>query len=333
VLFRYITEFGFGRRTGVDLPGEGAGIMFRQVGPVELATTSFGQGPAVSPLQQVTAIAAIANGGYLMRPRLVRQVRDRAGAVVASFTPEEVARPVTRETARRLSALLESAVVHGSGRNTFISGFRVAGKTGTAQVPRPEGGYFPDRYIASFIGFAPADDPRVALLVMVRDPSGPYGFFGSQVAAPAFRAMMGDILRHLNVEHVDGAPSELRPSLIVMPELIGLTTTAAVTHMRDLGLNVKMEQIGAKVVNQAPPPGAKDSAGSTVVLSLGEPPLLATSAIVPDIRGLTMREASLRIERLGLRIVIEGTGVAVQQEPPPGVQVALGTGVRVRFRP
>jgi len=333
VLFRYITEFGFGRRTGVDLPGEAAGIMFRQVGPVELATTSFGQGPAVSPLQQVTAIAAIANGGYLMRPRLVRQVRDRAGAVVASFTPEEVARPVTRETARRLSALLESAVVHGSGRNTFISGLRVAGKTGTAQVPRPEGGYFPDRYIASFIGFAPADDPRVALLVMVRDPSGPYGFFGSQVAAPAFRAMMGDILRHLNVEHVDGAPSELRPSLIVMPELIGLTTTAAVTHMRDLGLNVKMEQIGAKVVNQAPPPGAKVSAGSTVVLSLGEPPLLATSAIVPDIRGLTMREASLRIERLGLRIVIEGTGVAVQQEPPPGVQVALGTGVRVRFRP
>ena len=333
VLFRYISDFGFGRRTGVDLPGEAAGIMFRQVGPVELATTSFGQGPAVTPLQQVAAISAIANGGVLMRPRLVNQVKDSAGEVVESFAAEEVARPVTGETASRLSALLESAVVHGSGRNAFIPGFRIAGKTGTAQIPAPGGGYLPDRYIASFIGFAPADDPQVALLVMVRDPRGPYGYYGSQVAAPAFRAMMVDILRYLDIEPLSNAPAELQPSLIVVPELRGLTTTAAVAHLRDLGLNLRMEQAGVAIIDQTPKPGAEVAAGTTVIVTLGEQPLLGTTAVVPDVRGLTMRDASLRIESLGLRIIIEGTGTAVEQDPLPLVPVPVGTGVRVIFRP
>ncbi|MBS3984650.1 MAG: stage V sporulation protein D [Selenomonadales bacterium] len=332
-LFRYIAEFGFGRRTGVDLPGEATGIMFRQVGPVELATTSFGQGPAVTPLQQVVAISAIANDGRRMRPRLVNQIKDNHGNGVETFAPEEVARPVTAETARRLQALLESAVVHGSGRNAFIEGYRVAGKTGTAQVPRPGGGYFPDRYIASFIGFAPADDPQVALLVMVRDPRGPYGYYGSQVAAPAFRAMMVDILRYLRVQPAPTAASELQPNPIVVPELRGLTTTAAVAHLRDLGLNLRIEQAGVQIVDQTPKPGAQVAAGTTVIVSLGEPPVLGTTAVVPDVRGMTMRDASLRIESLGLRIIIEGTGTANAQDPLPGTQVALGTGVRVRFSP
>ncbi|MBT9176506.1 MAG: Stage V sporulation protein D [Firmicutes bacterium] len=333
VLSRYISDFGFGRRTGVDLPGEAVGIMFRQLGPVELATTSFGQGPAVTALQQVAAISAIANGGRLMRPRLVSEVKARTGDVVDSFAPEEVAQPVTRETASRLSALLESAVVHGSGRNAFIEGFRVAGKTGTAQIPRPGGGYFPDRYIASFIGFAPADDPQIALLVMVRNPRGPYGYYGSQVAAPAFRAMMVDILRYLNVGPLAATPLELQPSQILVPELRGLTPTAAVAHLRDLGLNLRMEQAGAMIIDQTPKPGAEVTAGTTVIVGLGAPPLLGTTAVVPDIRGLTMRDASLRIESLGLRIIILGTGTAIEQDPLPGMQVPVGTGVRVRFRP
>lgn len=333
VLFRYISEFGFGRRTGVDLPGEAVGIMFRQVGPVELATTSFGQGPAVTPLQQVAAISAIANDGVRMRPRVVSQIKDPTGNGAETFAPEEVARPVTAETARRLRALLESAVVHGSGRNAFIEGFRVAGKTGTAQIPRPGGGYFPDRYIASFIGFAPADDPQVALLVMVRDPRGPYGYYGSQVAAPTFRAMMVDILRYLDVRPAPGSASDLQPSPIIVPELRGLTTTAAVAHLRDLGLNLRLERAGAVIVDQTPKPGAVVTAGTTVIVDLGEPPELGSTAVVPDILGLTMRDASLRIEGLGLRIIIEGTGLAAEQDPSPSTQVAVGTGVRVRFRP
>jgi stage V sporulation protein D (sporulation-specific penicillin-binding protein) len=333
LLFRYISEFGFGKRTGIDLPGEATGIMFRQVGPVELATTSFGQGPAVTPLQQVVAISAIANDGRRMRPRVVSQIKDRAGNGVETFAPEEVARPVTAETAGRMRALLESAVVHGSGRNAFIEGFRVAGKTGTAQIPRPGGGYFPDRYIASFIGFAPADDPQVALLVMVRDPRGPYGYYGSQVAAPTFRAMMIDILRYLNVRPAPSPVPDLQPSPIIVPELRGLTTTAAVAHLRDLGLNLRMERAGTIIVDQTPKPGAVVTAGTTVIVDLGEPPESGTAAVVPDVRGLTMRDASLRIESLGLRIIIEGTGVASEQDPLPGTEAAIGTGVRVRFRP
>ena len=332
-LFRYIAAFGFGRRTGVDLPGEATGIMFRQVGPVELATTSFGQGPSVTPLQQVVAISAVANGGRTMRPHVVSQVIDHAGGIVETRAPEVVSEPITGETAQRVRALLESAVTHGSGRNAFMRGFRIAGKTGTAQVPRPGGGYFPDKYIASFIGFAPADDPQIALLVMVRDPQGPYGYFGSQVAAPTFRAMMADILRYLDVRPTPDVTAQLQSRLIDVPELRGLTATAAVAHLRDLGLNLRMEQAGTMIVDQTPMPGAQVSAGTMVIVSLGEPPTIGTTVVVPDVRGLTMRDASLRIEGMGLRIIVEGTGIAVEQTPTPGMQVTVGTGVRIRFRP
>lgn len=333
-LFRYIADFGFGKRTGIDLPGEATGIMFRQVGPVELATTSFGQGPAVTPLQQVVAISAVANGGKLFKPKLVKQVLSQDGQVVETYEPTVVANPISAQTADRVRKLMEGVVLNGSGLHAYIEGYRVAGKTGTAQVPRPGGGYFPDKHIASFVGFAPADDPEVVLIVMVREPRGQYGYFGSQVAAPAWRAMMVDILRYLNVKPVnEPAPGIVLPSLITVPELRGGTTTAALTKLRDLGLNLRIEQSGSVVVEQTPKPGAQVMAGTTVIAELGEQPVIGTKIAVPDVRGLTMRDASLRIESLGLKIIIEGTGIAVTQSPAPGALLDYGTAVKVTFRP
>ncbi|MBT9135037.1 MAG: Stage V sporulation protein D [Firmicutes bacterium] len=332
-LARYIDAFGFGRRTGVDLPGEARGVMFRRMGPVELATTSFGQGPAVTALQQVAAISAAVNGGTLFRPRLVREVRDQQGEVVETFLPEALGQAITAETSARVRSLLEGAVVSGSGRNAFIEGQRIGGKTGTAQVPRAGGGYYDDRYIASFIGMAPADDPSIVLLVIVREPKGPYGYFGSQVAAPTFRAMMADILRYLNVEPRSEAIGLARPALVAVPELRGLTTTAALAHLRDIGLNLRMEKGGNRVVLQTPLPGAMVSVGTTVMVELGQPGPMEGKVVVPDVRGQAMRVASLELANIGLRIIATGTGLAVSQDPLPGELVDIATAVRVVFRP
>jgi len=332
-LQRYINNFGFGTRTGIDLPGEAQGVMFRRMGPVELATASFGQGPAVTALQQVVALSAAVNGGTVYRPRLVREIRDQHGAIVETFPKEVVGQVITADTSARVRTLLEGAVLYGSGRNAFIAGQRVGGKTGTAQMVRAGGGYYDGRYIASFIGMAPADDPSIALLVIVREPQGPYGYYGSQVAAPAFRAMMVDILRYLNVNPHGGNLILPEPAPIIVPELRGLSTTAALAHLRDLGLNLRMEKAGDRIIEQTPKPGEAVTVGTTVVVELGNAPQHRGSVVVPDVRGLSMRDASLKISLAGLRIVVAGTGMAVSQDPPPGEQVDVSTVVRVTFRP
>jgi len=329
----YIDKFGFGRRTGIDLPGEAPGVMFRRMGPVELATTSFGQGPAVTALQQVVALSAAVNGGIVYRPRLVKEIRDQQGVVVQTFPKEVVGQAITADTSARVRTLLEGAVLYGSGRNAFLEGQRVGGKTGTAQMVRAGGGYYDGRYIASFIGMAPADDPSIALLVIVRDPQGPYGYYGSQVAAPAFRAMMVDILRYLNVEPHSGGSVLAEPALVTVPELRGLSTTAALAHLRDLGLNLRMEKVGDRVISQTPTPGAAVSVGTTVIVELGTAQDPLGRIVVPDVRGLSMRDASLKMSAAGLRIVVTGTGLAVTQDPLPGEEVDISTIVRVTFRP
>jgi len=332
-LQRYINNFGFGTRTGIDLPGEAPGVMFRRMGPVELATTSFGQGPAVTALQQVVALSAAVNGGTVYRPRLVREIRDQQGVVIESFPKEVVGQVITADTSARVRTLLEGAVLYGSGRNAFIEGQRMGGKTGTAQIVRAGGGYYDGRYIASFIGMAPADDPSIVLLVIVREPQGPYGYYGSQVAAPAFRAMMVDILRYLNVSPSRGSAVLAEPAPVVVPDLKGLSTTAALAHLRDLGLNLRMEKAGDLVIEQTPPPGAEVSVGTTVVVALGSAQEPRGRVTVPDVRGRSMRDASLQMSAAGLRIVVAGTGLAVSQDPQPGEQVDAATIVRVTFRP
>jgi stage V sporulation protein D (sporulation-specific penicillin-binding protein) len=332
-LFQYIEAFGFGQKTGISLPGEATGIMFKSVGPVELATTSFGQGPAVTPLQQVAALSAVANGGTLYKPLLVLEERDSDGNVIKSYSPEATGNPITAETSARLRMILEGVVSSGSGQNAYIEGYRVAGKTGTAQVPRPGGGYYSDKHIASFIGFAPADNPQVVLLVMVNEPKGIYGYYGSQVAAPAFRAMMTDILRYLNVPADTPAPGLSEPSTITVPDLRSQSTTAALAHMREVGLNLRMEGVGSIVTAQTPLPGARVLPGTTIVVELGEIESPTGVVEIPNVVGMSMRDASLKLSSLGLRIIIEGSGIAVEQSPATGVFVERNSGVRVIFKP
>ncbi len=273
LLFQYIRNFGFGGKTGIDLNGEATGILFplEKVGPVELATTSFGQGVSVTPLQQVTAVAAAINGGKLMRPHLAKQVQHpETGEVVQRFEPEMIRRVISPETSQQVRYALESVVARGTGMNAYIDGYRVGGKTGTAQKVGPGGKYLPNNHIVSFIGFAPADDPQILVYVAVDNPKGIQ--FGGVVAAPIVRNILEDSLHYLRIPpRKDQIPKEVRyheQPLVEVPDLIG----ASVRDLRLSHFSFRLETLGQGevVINQAPKAGVKVRPDTTIRIYLGQ---------------------------------------------------------------
>ncbi len=199
-LYRYLQAFGFGQRTDIDLPGEAGGLVKnpRDWGRRSVASVSMGQEIGVTPIQMVSAIGAIANGGVLMKPYVVSEIRDARGRVVKQILPQVKRRVVSPETARTVTTILEGVVTDGTGGNAAIPGFRVAGKTGTAQKIDPRTGtYSATQFVGSFVGFAPADNPRLAMIVVIDEPHGEA--WGGTVAAPVFRRVGEQVLNYLGV--------------------------------------------------------------------------------------------------------------------------------------
>ncbi|RXZ77116.1 stage V sporulation protein D [Paenibacillaceae bacterium] len=271
-LFEYIRNFGFGTKTGVDMQGEASGILFKlsQVGPVELATTAFGQGVSVTPIQQVAAVSAAINGGVLYKPHVAKAWIDPVtGKTVETLEPEQVRRVISEETSKEVREALESVVAKGTGRNAFIDGYRVGGKTGTAQKVI-NGRYSTTEHIVSFVGFAPADDPQLVVYVAVDNPQGLQ--FGGLIAAPIVRNIMADALGALGVPPRENQLEKNykygETPIVVVPNLVGRT----VSHIyEDLNMNFNLVSAGTgnTVIQQAPAAGARVERGSTIRVYLG----------------------------------------------------------------
>lgn len=339
--YKYVQAFGFGEPTGIDLPGEARGILIprEKATNLNVATMSIGQSVAVTPIQLVTAAAAIANGGELVRPHVVRMIKSPDGKVVQEIKPERVRRVISAETARELVKLLENVILKGTGVNAYLEGYRTAGKTGTAQVVGPNGGYVPGKYVSSFVGFAPADDPRLVTLVVVWEPQGGV-YFGSQVAAPVFKAVMQDALRYLGVPQEAGLEKpkkpwhvvEEEPAQVEVPDVVNLPLHEAVQNLKTAGLGFILRGEGGMVRMQVPQGGAMVPAGTRVILELKAGLQSGKTAVtVPDLTGLTMKDAAVLLEKVGLILVPAGSGIAVEQEPAPGTKVSQGAKVKVEF--
>ncbi|NIK75872.1 stage V sporulation protein D (sporulation-specific penicillin-binding protein) [Paenibacillus castaneae] len=271
-LFEYIKNFGFGTKTGIDIGGEENGILFKlsQVGPVELATTAFGQGVSVTPIQQITAVSAAINGGTLYKPHVAKAwINPETGAVVETVEPEAVRKVISEETSKKVRDALESVVAKGTGRNAFIDGYRVGGKTGTAQKVI-NGRYSPNEHIVSFIGFAPADDPQIVIYVAVDNPQGIQ--FGGVVAAPIVRNMMEDALTILEVpsreKQIDRIYKYGETPIVTVPNLVGKTVSDLYEDM-NMNFNLSSAGSGKVVIRQAPAAGARVERGSTIRIYLG----------------------------------------------------------------
>ncbi|GAA4857863.1 stage V sporulation protein D [Paenibacillus vulneris] len=272
-LFNYITNFGFGKKTGIDLNGEENGILFKpsKVGPVELATTSFGQGVSVTPIQQITAVSAAINGGKLFKPHVAKAwYSPETGELVAKEQPELVRQVISEATSKQVRETLESVVANGTGRNAFIEGYRVGGKTGTAQKV-VNGRYSATEHIVSFIGFAPADDPKVVVYAAVDNPQGVQ--FGGLIAAPLVKNIMEDALHYMNVsprkDQLNRKYVYGDTKTVEVPSLIGMSITDIYEDMNSDFLLAK-SGTGSYVVNQVPKAGAKVEQGSTIRIYLSD---------------------------------------------------------------
>ncbi len=330
-LFSYIRAFGYGEPAGIDYPGESGGLIFKpeQVGPVELATTAFGQGVAVTPLQQLMAVSAIANGGNLMKPYLVEKICNVDGEVVSEQKPELVRQVVSKSTADKVAWIMENVTIRGSGMNAAIEGYRIATKTGTAQKPAARGGYIPGEYIVSIVGFAPAGDPRIVLYVAVDGATrGPQ--WGSQIGAPLFKRILTDVLNYLQVPPSEGTSTPGEP--VQVPDLRGLTVDDAAARLDTAGLMLRLVGEGQYIVNQTPKAGATVPRQTQIVVYLGEDDAFSGGSIsMPDLSGFTVKDVGQVLNWLGLYLEAEGSGIALRQEPASGARVEKGDVIKVFF--
>ena len=271
-LFSYIRGFGFGKKTGIDLAGEGSGILFQEenVGPVELATTSFGQGVSVTPIQQVMAVSAAVNGGYLYEPHIAKSWQhpksDKTVKKVGKHMKNHV---ISNDASKEVRETLESVVAKGTGRPAFVEGYRVGGKTGTAQKVGEDGQYMTDNYVVSFVGFAPSDDPEIVVYVAVDHPKDTVQF-GGVVAAPIVGTIIEDSLQAMDVpRRKKGLEKKVQwpeEPKVTVPELIGLKTDDLVEDMTDLTIEVNGK--GKYIIDQSPEAGTKVKAGSKIRIYL-----------------------------------------------------------------
>ncbi|MBU4259452.1 MAG: penicillin-binding protein, partial [Proteobacteria bacterium] len=208
-LYKTFRSFGFGEKTGIDCPGETSGVLshYNRWSKIDAGAISFGQGVAVSALQLITAASAIANDGILMAPYIVQAITDQNGRLIKSSSPRKVRRVVSLETARAVKKMMGSVTTEGgTGMNAALEGYSVCGKTGTAQKIDEKGSYSNEKYIASFLGFIPAEDPEIAILVVIDEPQGNH--FGSIVAAPAFKRIAHETVNYMNIPLTADKPFE-----------------------------------------------------------------------------------------------------------------------------
>ncbi|MDD2955692.1 MAG: penicillin-binding transpeptidase domain-containing protein [Oscillospiraceae bacterium] len=333
---KYFEAFGLMETTGVDLPGESGSIYHTEedFSVVSLASSSFGQTFKVTPLQLITAVSAAFNGGELMQPYVVKQIVDSDGNTVEEKSPVAKRQVISAETSATIASLCESVVSQGSGKNAYIPGYRIGGKTGTSEKLDKQINGEVDKRISSFMGFAPADDPQIAVLIMLDEPymTNPYG---SVIAAPVVKNIMADVLPYLGIEP-EFSEAEQKYADVAVPNLNTLKRGEAEAELNSVNLKARFVGEGETVVGQLPQMKEEVPRGSTVILYTDGVTTLE-DVEVPDVLGRTSLQANAAILAEGLNIRLDGvadTGQVTQvisQDPAPGTVVKPGTVVTVEI--
>lgn len=331
--YKYFKKFGFTETTGFDLPGEASGTFHSmdRFNDAEIATSSFGQSFIVTPLQLITAYTAITNGGTMVRPHVAKELVDDDGNVIKSFDTQVIRQAISKETADTIRDILEGVVSNGTAKNAYIKGFRLGGKTGTSEkTPRGSG-----KYIASFVGFAPANDPEIIGLVMLDEPMGG-SHMGGQIAAPTFKKIFDEVLRYMGVEP-QYTEEEAQTLDKTVPNVVGLEKSAIPKAFAESGLKYNIIGSGKAVVSQVPKGGATLPEGSTVALYTEEDS--QTEVTVPNVCSYTATDANILLTNAGLNMKVSGAtdtgqGAAVvgSQSPEAGSRVKRGSVVTVEFK-
>ena len=311
-LIGYAKKFGFGELTGIELPGEEAGLLYNPEEMVasDVATMAIGQSVAVTPLQLITAFCAIANDGILLKPHIIKNIKNANGTTYSETKVEEVRRALESAPDKTLVGLLEQVVATGGGRKATVRGYRVAGKTGTAQKVNDDGtGYSEGKYIASFCGFGPVEHPQVALLVVIDEPFGD-SFYGGQIAAPVAGRMLSQIFRYLRIEPTTDASYDETELTEDVGE--GDTSGASAAYESQVVTKPKVEEKISQPERTNSPEG---------------------TAVVPNFTRKSIREVARIVAEIGLTLDSSGSGFASYQSIAPGEIVEKGTRIYVEFSP
>ncbi|MDR7857184.1 penicillin-binding transpeptidase domain-containing protein [Tissierella sp.] len=334
-LYKYIKGFGFGENTGIDLNGEQGGIIPQSVDVIKevgLATMSYGHGIAVTPLQLVNALSAIANGGNLMEPRLVKELIDADGNIVETYEPIVKRKVISETTSKTMLNMLESVVSEGTGSKSYIPGYRVGGKTGTAQKVI-DGRYVQGKYIASFAAVAPVDDPQIAILVIIDEPSAG-AYYGGTIAAPVAKTVLEETLNYLEVPTIfTEEEKELVVENVIVPDVRNTEIGEAGKALTAIGLKYTTEYVDltseSKVLDQFPLPGTEVQIGSIIDLYLNDKD--EEMIIMPSLIGKDKTEVISILNELNLNYELKGEGKAIRQNPTFGEHININTKIEVEF--
>ncbi|MCB9087685.1 MAG: PASTA domain-containing protein [Calditrichae bacterium] len=339
IFYRYARDFGFGQQTGVDLPAEASGILGRPAdySRYSVAYMSIGYEVAVSPLQVASAYAAVANGGKLMKPYVVKRVIDDNGRVQLENQPQVIRQVVSAETAARMKEILKGVVENGTGQNAQVSGVAIAGKTGTAQkFDRSTHSYSTSQHVGSFAGFFPVESPKFVLLVMINNPRN--GYYGSQVAAPAFSNIAQRIIGLPVTVKREQSPEMARlelPALdnFVMP-LEGMKLKSAEKLLKERKLTYQVVGNGSLIYRQEPAPYSPLKASEPIRLYTETREVSSPgNNVMPKLVGLTLKEALQVMSQWNINVEIEGTGVVVEQRPSAGKNLSKENKIKLVCNP
>lgn len=341
LFYSYFEAFGFTERTGIDLPAETlptAGVSYHTESSLvkseaTLAACSFGQANTVTPIQMATAIAAVSNGGYLVTPHIVDSIIDSDGNLVHKTDAQIRRQVISQSTSDAINEMLEKTVSGGTGKNGYVAGYRVGGKTGTSEKLAVTIATGNAEYVASYCAIAPSDDPEIVILIMLDEPRGA-SHMGGTIAAPVARNVLTQILPYLGVETIYSS-EELTVMDTLVPDVVGLSVDEARTKLREKNLNIRILGSGGTVVSQTPR-SASIPKGSTVIVSTEES-VGVPQVTVPNVVGMNPSQANSTLVGQGLNIRYTGTGYdsssgqAVKQDIAAGTSVVQGTVVTVEF--
>ncbi|MEF2964676.1 penicillin-binding transpeptidase domain-containing protein [Paenibacillus sp. M1] len=313
LLKQYVDSFGFGQKTGIELPGEAAGVV-TPVQQADFAAMAYGHGKLlVTPLQQLTAVAAVANGGKLLEPHIVKSITDPQTGETVKTQVKEVRQIITPETAKEVGGILEQVVSDqkiGTGRHAYIEGYRVAGKTGTA-VKVVNGEYDYTKQVISFIGYAPVDDPKIAIIVLIDEPKDSE-LGGGAAAAPVFQKIANQTLQYLGVpKKLDDQTKTVQSSSsgIKTPDLSGLSLQEAKSQLGNKGISYATLGSGSELVSQYPKAGTTLKAGQHMYLLTED----GQTMTIPNLKGESLREAMELLSAMQVAVTAEGEGYVVSQ--------------------
>lgn len=324
--YKYYNAYGFFEKTGINTVGEADSIFWKlnDVGPIELATMSFGQRFKITPIQMATAVCAVANNGVLIKPRIVKEIKNTDTGAITTINTAAVRQVISKTTAETMMDLLETVVTDGSGKYAKIKGYSIAGKTGTSEPDYNKN----EGYTASFVAISPTENPELVLLVTLYDPQGPKGYSGNTVAAPVAAQMLKEILPYMQIS-TDNSESTSTTKTITLPNVTNKTVAEAEKLLKNAGFTVSTSSSSTDIVTEQYPTKGYELVKGSIVKLYTETENTRVSKQVPDLTGKSLYQVKTLLKELNLNYSVTGSGTVVSQEPIANTSVEEGTIIKV----